>query len=80
MEARMSKLQVLGNELRAARLRRGLRLHEVARTIGVSTSVVCHYEHGQIEPPALKLFLAARLLKIDLEQLSARVTVVRKPS
>jgi transcriptional regulator with XRE-family HTH domain len=67
------RLKALGKELRHARHLRGLRILDVAEAVDVSPSVVCHYELGEKEPPALRLLALAHHLRIDLRYLQRQV-------
>ena len=67
------QLRRLGAILRDARVRRDLRLREVAPLLGVGISVLHGYENGDREPPALRLITHARVLGIDLRRFGRAV-------
>ena len=72
------KLVRLGRELKAARKLLGLRQVDVAAALGVANSIVHYYEVGAIEPPTLRLFHLAGLLRLNLDALAVRVGSTRK--
>ena len=62
----MSRLQLLGKELRRGREKLGLTLQQVADALGVSVSLVQQNEAGDAEIPGMRLIDHASLLQIDL--------------
>ena len=68
----------LGLELKTARKTLGLRQVDIAAALGVANSIVHYYEVGAIEPPALRLFHLAGLLRLNLDALAVRVGSSKK--
>ena len=66
------RLAFLGQQLRCARKRRGLRLRHVARALGVSVPAVQAYETGDAHIRALRLVELADFLRFDLGRLARR--------
>ena len=59
----------LGHRLRAARLRAGLSLRELARQADVSPSLVSLIENGKSQPSVATLYTFARLLDVSVDEL-----------
>lgn len=59
----------LGESLRAARLRAGLSLREVARQLAVSPSFVSQIENGKSQPSVATLYSLATLLGVSMDAL-----------
>ena len=73
------RLEALGQRLRAARKRRGLRLRHVAQILRVAITTVHGWEAGATHIPALRLVEYADLLGLDLGPLG-RSRVIRDRS
>lgn len=59
----------LGSRLRAARIRSGLTLREVARQLGVSASFVSQLENGKSQPSVVTLYSLTQLLGVSIDQM-----------
>lgn len=67
-----SRVDVLGSRLRAARMRAGLTLREMARRLGVSPSFVSQLENGRSQPSVATLYSMAQLLHVSIDELFVR--------
>ncbi|MHB1165831.1 MAG: helix-turn-helix domain-containing protein [Candidatus Nanopelagicales bacterium] len=61
----------LGSRLKAARVRSGMSLREVARQLGVSPSFVSQMENGKSQPSVATLYSMAQLLDVSIDELFA---------
>jgi transcriptional regulator with XRE-family HTH domain len=59
----------LGQRLKAARLRAGLTLRELARQAEVSPSLVSLIENGKSQPSVATLYIFARILDVSVDEL-----------
>lgn len=59
----------LGESLRAARMRAGLSLREVARQLSVSPSFISQMENGKSQPSVATLYSLANLLDVSIDAL-----------
>ena len=67
--------QVVGDTLRAQRMRQGRTLREVSASARVSLGYLSEVERGQKEPSSELLAAICRALDVDLSELFAEVTV-----
>jgi transcriptional regulator with XRE-family HTH domain len=58
----------LGPRLRAARLRRGLGLRELARRLDLSPSAISRYETGKMQPSVRTLYAFASELQVTVDE------------
>jgi len=65
----MKKINVLGLKIYKQRLKKGLSQVELARRIGVSHSMISHYEKGDKSPQIITLEKIAAVLDVDFNYL-----------
>jgi transcriptional regulator with XRE-family HTH domain len=58
-----------GREIRQARIAAKLTIEDLANTLGVSSSTVCEWEHGNKAPRLGRLAALAAALRIDVRSL-----------
>ena len=73
------RLADLGQHIRDARLRHGLRLRDVADELDVSIPTVQSWEAGRVHIPALRLLEVANVVGLNLGRVS-RLRALREPS
>jgi transcriptional regulator with XRE-family HTH domain len=59
----------LGLNIKAERVRAGLRQADLAERVGLSTAAICHIERGVRDPKATLLQSIARALDVSIESL-----------
>lgn len=74
-----ARLHKLGTILRMARLRRNLRLRDVAPAVGISLTLLHGYETGCKQPPSLRLFDCARILGLDMAVIAREIARPGRP-
>lgn len=65
----MDKLKILGNNIRAERVRKELSQFQLAELIGMSERSIGKIERAEQSPSALAVYDIAQVLKIDINEL-----------
>ena len=66
-----------GRKLKQIRTERNMSQEELAKLLGTSKQVICHYETGKRSPKVTTAFEYAQKLGVGLEELSGRPFVER---
>jgi len=73
-------MQRFGEIVRAARIKKGLSLHQVASASGTFKGYICGIEHGSNPPPSPKVVAKiAKVLDLDYHELLARSAFEKLP-
>ena len=75
---RGEKMETLQENIKSARLAKGLSLNEMAQAIGISPSMLCQVEKGIRMPSISMLFSMAETLNCSLDELAGRKNFINR--
>lgn len=76
-----TKTSPFGKRLAAARKARGLSQRDLAQKVGISYRMIAYYEAQASRPPAAKLTVLAKALKVSTDELLGHVSMsVHEPA